>query len=124
MLFYRFISENLDRLPQREEREAGQTDFDYAKLSDKDAEFGRKETVAEKGFYILPSELFANVRKRARADENLNETLGTSLQEHRRLGHRNRQRGRPQGPVRRPRRQQRQARPHGRKAQREAGQAA
>jgi len=31
--------------------------------------------VAEKGFYILPSELFANVRRRAGADENLNETL-------------------------------------------------
>jgi riboflavin synthase alpha subunit len=35
----------------------------------------RDEVVAEKGFYILPSELFANVRKRAAQDENLNETL-------------------------------------------------
>ncbi len=33
------------------------------------------ETVAEKGFYILPSELFVNVRRRAANDENLNETL-------------------------------------------------
>jgi type I restriction enzyme M protein len=31
--------------------------------------------VAEKGFYILPSELFVNVRRRAKNDENLNETL-------------------------------------------------
>ncbi|EQD38280.1 type I restriction-modification system, M subunit, partial [mine drainage metagenome] len=31
--------------------------------------------MAEKGFYILPSELFANVRQRAAHDENLNETL-------------------------------------------------
>ena len=75
MLFYRFISENLTAYINKLEREAGETDFDYAKLSDKDAEFGRKETVAEKGFYILPSELFANVRKRAAGDENLNETL-------------------------------------------------
>lgn len=45
------------------------------KLSDKDAEFGRKDTVDEKGFYILPSELFVNLRKRAAQDENLNETL-------------------------------------------------
>ena len=32
-------------------------------------------TVAEKGFFILPSELFENVCKKAGADENLNETL-------------------------------------------------
>lgn len=75
MLFYRFISENLTAYLNRLEREAGETDFDYRALSDKDAEFGRKETVAEKGFYILPSELFANVRQRAADDENLNETL-------------------------------------------------
>src|SRR5947208_16176287 len=75
MLCYRFISENLTAYLNRLEREAGEVNFDYAKLSDKDAEFGRKETVAEKGFYILPSELFANVRKRALSDQNLNETL-------------------------------------------------
>ncbi|GAA1559673.1 type I restriction-modification system subunit M [Kribbella sancticallisti] len=75
MLFYRFISENLTTYLNKLEREAGDTDFDYTKLSDKDAEFGRKDTVNEKGFYILPSELFANVRKRAAGDENLNETL-------------------------------------------------
>ena len=75
MLFYRFISENLTAYINDGERKAGQDDFDYAKLPDAQAEFGRKETVAEKGFYILPSELFANVRKRAASDENLNETL-------------------------------------------------
>ena len=32
-------------------------------------------SVEEKGFYILPSELFANVRAKASSDENLNETL-------------------------------------------------
>lgn len=75
ILFYRFISENLVAYINESEREAGEASFDYASLSDKSAEFGRKETVAEKGFYILPSELFANVRKRAASDENLNETL-------------------------------------------------
>jgi type I restriction enzyme M protein len=75
MLFYRFISENLTAYLNRLEREAGNPDFDYATLSDAEAEFGRQETVAEKGFYILPSELFVNVRKRAPHDENLNETL-------------------------------------------------
>lgn len=75
MLFYRFISENLTSYLNEQERRAGTPDFDYAKLSDNDAEFGRAETVKEKGFYILPSELFANVRARARHDANLNETL-------------------------------------------------
>ena len=75
MLFYRFISENLTAYLNEHERKAGSPEFDYAGLSDADAEFGRAETVAEKGFYILPSELFLNVRARARTDENLNETL-------------------------------------------------
>lgn len=77
ILFYRFISENLTGYLNRLEREAGDADFDYARLSDEDAEFGRRDTVDEKGFYILPSELFANVRDRAAGDENLNETLAS-----------------------------------------------
>ncbi len=75
ILFYRFISENLAVYLNSGERKAGRPDFDYKKLSDADAEFGRRETVAEKGFYILPSELFENVRRGAPRDENLNETL-------------------------------------------------
>ena len=75
MLFYRFISENLTAYINIGERKAGDQSFDYAKLGDAQAEFGRKETVEEKGFYILPSELFQNVRKRAANDANLNETL-------------------------------------------------
>ena len=75
MLFYRFISENLAGYLNEQERKAGDTSFDYACLSDKDAEFGRGETVNEKGFYILPSELFVNLRTRAHQDRDLNETL-------------------------------------------------
>ena len=75
MLFYRFISENLAAYLNEQERKAGKPDFDYATLGDADAEFGRVETVTEKGFYILPSHLFANVRQQARNDANLNETL-------------------------------------------------
>ena len=75
MLFYRFISENLTAYLNQQERKAGIPDFEYATLGDADAEFGRAETVKEKGFYILPSHLFANVRQRARHDTNLNETL-------------------------------------------------
>lgn len=75
MLFYRFISENLTSYLNELERAAGNPDFDYTRLPDADAEFGRAETVLEKGFYILPSELFENVRRQAAEDENLNETL-------------------------------------------------
>jgi type I restriction enzyme M protein len=75
MLFYRFVSENLTAYLNDEAHRAGEKDFDYALLSDADAEQGRAETVKEKGFYILPSHLFANVREQARRDANLNETL-------------------------------------------------
>lgn len=75
LLFYRFISENLTTYINRGEREAGDSDFDYTKLPDDQAELGRADTVQEKGFYILPSELFINVMAKAAHDENLNETL-------------------------------------------------
>ena len=75
MLFYRFISENLTSYINEDERRSGKKDFDYTKLLDKEAEFGRADTVKEKGFYILPSELFVNVCTKARHDANLNETL-------------------------------------------------
>ncbi len=75
MLFYRFISENLTSYINADEQRSGKKDFDYSKLSDKDAEFGRADTVKEKGFYILPSELFTNVLRVARNNTGLNETL-------------------------------------------------
>ena len=75
MLFYRFISENLTDYLNQAELAAGDVGFDYAQLSDADAQGGMAVTVEEKGFYIFPSDLFVNVRARARHDENLNETL-------------------------------------------------
>ena len=75
ILFYRFISENLTVYINEHQRRAGEAGFDYSKLTDKQAEFGRKETVQEKGFFILPSELFENVRAKAKSDDNLNETM-------------------------------------------------
>lgn len=74
-LFYRFISENLTNYLNEHQHKAGIKNFDYARLTDKDAKFGHKETVLEKGFFILPSELFVNVRAAAKNDPNLNETL-------------------------------------------------
>lgn len=74
-MFYRYISENLTSYINQGEIESGNIDFDYAKMSDDDAEEARQGLVEEKGFFILPSELFCNVLDRASEDENLNETL-------------------------------------------------
>ncbi len=74
-MFYRYISENLTNKINKDEWDAGDTNFDYAKLSDEDAEVAREDMVQTKGFFILPSELFCNVRARAKSDENLNMTL-------------------------------------------------
>jgi type I restriction enzyme M protein len=80
-LFYRFISENLTAYLNEQERLAGRLDFDFASLPDDQAEAGREDTVDEKGFFIAPSGLFANVRARAADDENLNETLHRVFQD-------------------------------------------
>ncbi len=74
-MFYRYISENLTEYINGGEAAAGNTGFDYAKMSDSDAEEAREGLVQEKGFFILPSELFQNVVISAPDDENLNETL-------------------------------------------------
>ena len=74
-MFYRYISENIANYINAGEIEAGDTDFDYSKISDKDAEEIREDLVNSKGFFILPSELFCNVCKNCDNDENLNETL-------------------------------------------------
>lgn len=75
MLFYRYISENFKNYINGIQHEAGQEDFDYAKYTDTEAESAREYLVSSKGFFILPSELFENVRENAKNDENLNETL-------------------------------------------------
>ena len=74
-MFYRYISENITDYINKGEIEAGNTDFDYAKMSDDEAEEAREDLVQSKGFFILPSELFCNVTAKAKDDVNLNETL-------------------------------------------------
>ena len=74
-MFYRYISENLTSYINAGEIDAGSLDFDFARMSDIDAEEAREGLVEEKGFFILPSELFCNVRARAASDENLNVLL-------------------------------------------------
>ncbi|MEG0296820.1 MAG: type I restriction-modification system subunit M [Clostridium sp.] len=77
MLFYRYISENFERYVNEGEHEAGDISFSYAELSDEDAEQAKEDLVRTKGYFILPSELFCNVIKKAKNDENLNVTLET-----------------------------------------------
>ena len=76
ILFYRFISENMTEFFNKAEHEAGDLEFNYADISDEEAEEDfRAGTVEDKGFFILPSQLFENVVKTARANENLNTDL-------------------------------------------------
>lgn len=79
-MFYRYISENICNYINEGEIASGNTDFDYALMSDNDAEEARQGLVQEKGFFILPSELFCNIRNKANTDEewageHLNEVL-------------------------------------------------
>lgn len=71
-IFYRYISENMTKYINTLQGEDG---FDYAQMADADAEEAREQMVEEKGYFILPSQLFCNVTKNADNDENLNETL-------------------------------------------------
>ena len=74
-LFYRYISENFAKYVNEIEKESGRKDFKYEEMDDADAELARSELIRTKGFFIYPSELFCNVTKKAKSDENLNETL-------------------------------------------------
>ena len=76
-MFYRYISENIASYINQGEIDAGNPDFRYEDMPDEEAEQAREGLVQEKGFFILPSELFCNVRAKAASDENLNETLET-----------------------------------------------
>lgn len=75
VLFYRDISENFIKFIYVGELEVGNKDIDYAKLDDADEEKAREDLVQSKGYYILPSQLFCNVKEKVPNNENLNETL-------------------------------------------------
>lgn len=79
-MFYRYISENIADYINQGEIEAGNLNFDYSEMFDDDAEEARQGLVEEKGFFILPSELFCNIVKKSNTDaewskEHLNEVL-------------------------------------------------
>lgn len=64
MMFYRYISENLTNYINEGEEEAGNTDFDYALLSDEDAEQAREDLVQTKLQSIKPFDLACNYVQR------------------------------------------------------------
>ena len=72
LLFYRFISENIENYVNENQRKAGEKDFEYRNLSDEEALMGKDQILTEKGLFILPSELFCNIRKNAKNNDNLN----------------------------------------------------
>lgn len=74
-IFYRYISENIRDYINKGEIEAGDIEFNYAKMKDEEAEELREEITKLKGFFMLPSELFENVQKNAKKNEELNKTL-------------------------------------------------
>ena len=75
LLFYRFISENIEHYVNENQRKAGISNFEYRNITDEKALMGKQQILEEKGFFILPSELFCNIRKNAERNENLNVTI-------------------------------------------------
>ena len=75
LLFYRFISENIEHYVNENQRKAGIVGFEYKNMNDADALMGKQQILEEKGLFILPSELFCNVRKGAKYNDNLNVTI-------------------------------------------------
>lgn len=77
IMFYRYISENMENHFNQNEHKAGRSDFSYAALDDARVPKGIiDDTIKSKGFFIAPSQLFCNVLKKAKDDDDLNITLG------------------------------------------------
>ncbi|MCK4019902.1 type I restriction-modification system subunit M [Streptococcus suis] len=71
ILFYRFISENFKNYI-----EGGDPDVDYASFPEEQiTDIIKDDAVKTKGYFIYPSQLFSNVVKQARGNENLNTEL-------------------------------------------------
>ncbi len=85
-MFYRYISENITDYINAGEYEAGNTAFNYADISDEEAEQVRDDMVKTKGFFILPSQLFVNVRKRREKRCRPERNARKNIQSNRRLG--------------------------------------
>jgi len=76
-IFYRYISENITNYLNTLQEQADDDGFDYATLTDEEAEEAREMVVEEKGYFILPSQLFCNVVQECKNGnvDKLNERL-------------------------------------------------
>ena len=68
-LFYRFISENFALFMTN-----GDESVDYAAMDDDDPRIAavKDDAIKTKGYFVYPSQLFANVARNANTNENLN----------------------------------------------------
>ena len=71
-LFYRFISEDLAEYIDEGEHAAGNPNFSYAEMKDEEAEQAREGIAEEKGYFMLPSQLFQNVARDPYSNPDLN----------------------------------------------------
>ncbi|BDI59527.1 type I restriction-modification system subunit M [Qipengyuania nanhaisediminis] len=76
-LFYRFISENFTAYI-----EGGDESVNYARMDDSAiSDAVRADAIKTKGYFIYPSQLFANVAASANTNESLNTDLATAFKE-------------------------------------------
>lgn len=82
ILFYRYISENITNYINEGEKEAGNNEFDYKKLSDEVAETIKEDMIITKGFFILPSDLFQTLAdKILKSEEQEKYSKGEAIKE-------------------------------------------
>ena len=75
LLFYRYISENLNDYINKIQKLSGVNNFNYKKLSNNEALKFKNAILKNKGLFILPDELFCNLHAGIYTDKNLSETL-------------------------------------------------
>ncbi|OAL09739.1 restriction endonuclease [Candidatus Mycoplasma haematobovis] len=81
MMFYRYISENFANSINKNEWDSGRKDYNYADSTDQEVQGWEQDRINAKGFFIKPSELFENVLKESKVDnQNLNEKLNNIFQ--------------------------------------------
>ena len=79
-LFYRYLSEDFAAYIDKENGvKDPASDKAYANLSNKEAEEWKQSLIDEKGYFIKPSQLFANVTEEAPRNEHLNELLADTF---------------------------------------------
>ena len=69
IMFYKYLSQKLVNSLKKDD------DVDYASMSDEEALPYKTDIISNYGFFMLPSELFGNLLKKAPTDQNLNKNL-------------------------------------------------